>query len=46
MSIPVEKSLEEVRTDLFNRISTVQQEGWLPSELNLNRGPVRGLIEV
>ncbi len=45
-TIPVEKTLEQVRTDLFDKIGTVQQEGWLPQNLNLNRGPVRGLIEM
>ncbi|MBF0454941.1 MAG: baseplate J/gp47 family protein [Magnetococcales bacterium] len=46
MSIPVKKSLEEVRSDLFARISSVQADGWLPENLNLNRGPVRGMIEL
>lgn len=46
MSIPVSKTLEEVRTDLFAKIGSVQQEGWLPQYLNLNRGPVRGMIEL
>lgn len=46
MSIPVEKTLKEIRSDLFDKISSVQQEGWLPEFLNLNRGPIRGLIEL
>jgi uncharacterized phage protein gp47/JayE len=46
MSIPVEKTLDEIRTDLFGRVATVQQDGWLPEWLNLNRGPIRGLIEL
>ncbi|MBW2599332.1 MAG: baseplate J/gp47 family protein [Deltaproteobacteria bacterium] len=46
MSIPVNKTLEEIRTDLFEKISSVQQDGWLPEFLNLNRGPVRGMIEL
>ncbi len=46
MSIPVNKTLDNVRNDLFGRISTVQQDGWLPENLNLNRGPIRGLIEI
>lgn len=46
MSIPIEKTLDEVRQDLFGRIATVQQEGWLPGSLNLNRGPIRGMIEL
>ncbi len=46
MSIPIEKTLEEIREDLFSRISQVQQDGWLPERLNLNKGVVRGLIEI
>jgi len=46
MSIPVNKTLEEIRTDLFDRISSVQQDGWLPEFLNLNRGPIRGMVEL
>ncbi|CAN2042502.1 Baseplate protein J-like domain-containing protein [Candidatus Magnetomoraceae bacterium gMMP-15] len=46
MSIPVEKTLEEIRSDLFSKISSVQQDGYLPQFLNLNRGPIRGLIEL
>lgn len=46
MSIPVNKTLEEIRTDLFNRISSVQADGYLPKFLNLNRGPIRGMIEL
>lgn len=46
MSIPANKTLEEVRTSLFQYIGQVQQAGWLPQMLNLNRGPIRGLIEL
>ena len=46
MSIPINKTLDDVRLDLFDRISLVQQDGWLPGKLNLNRGPIRGLIEL
>ncbi len=46
MAIPIEKTLDDIRQDLFARISTVQQDGWLPGQLNLNRGPMRGLIEL
>lgn len=46
MSIPVNKTLEEIRADLFDKISSVQQDGWLPEFLNLNRGPFRGMIEL
>lgn len=46
MSIPINKSLDDVRNDLFAKISVAQQEGQLPVDLNLNRGPVRGMIEL
>lgn len=46
MSIPVSKTLDEIRTDLFSRISGLQEQGWLPQRLNLNKGVVRGLIEL
>lgn len=44
--IPIDRTLEQIRDDLFSKISTVQQDGWLPQNLNLNRGPARGLIEL
>ena len=48
--LPVAKTLDEIRTDMFTRIEEVQDEykanGWLPRRLNLNRGIVRGLIEL
>ncbi|WP_415714380.1 baseplate J/gp47 family protein [Maridesulfovibrio sp.] len=50
MSIPVKKSLSDVREMIFQRIEEVQDEyaakGWLPNRLNLNKGVIRGLIEV
>ena len=46
MSLPIEKSLADIRTDLYSRVASVQQDGFLPQSLNLNRGPVRGLIEL
>ncbi|MCG8643352.1 MAG: baseplate J/gp47 family protein [Desulfobacterales bacterium] len=46
MSIPVSKTLDEVRQDLFDRIASVQSQGHLPQQLNLNKGVVRGLIEL
>ncbi|WP_321402724.1 baseplate J/gp47 family protein [Maridesulfovibrio sp.] len=50
MSIPVKKSLADVREMIFQRIEEVQDEyaakGWLPNRLNLNKGVIRGLIEV
>jgi uncharacterized phage protein gp47/JayE len=50
MSIPIDKTLEQIRTDMFARIAAVQAEyqasGWLPAALNLNKGIFRGLIEL
>ena len=46
MSIPVEKTLDEIRQSLFSRIQAVQEQGFLPQRLNLNKGVVRGLIEL
>lgn len=44
------RSLEEIRQSLFDRIDEKQDEysakGWLPIRLNLNKGIVRGLIEL
>lgn len=46
----VSKTLDQVRQDLFDRINEKQAEyaalGWLPVWLNLNKGIVRGLIEL
>ena len=46
----LDKSLEEVRADMFNRLDEVhgeyQAQGLLPAALNLNRGPMRGMIEL
>lgn len=46
----VSKTLDDVRTEVFQRIEEVQDEyqakGWLPGRLNLNKGVVRGLLEV
>lgn len=50
MSVPINKTLEQVRTDLFGRIDSVQTEyaakGWLPQVLDLNKGVTRGLMEL
>ena len=50
MSIPINKSLEEIRTEMFEHIRSVQDDyaakGWLPRQMNLNKGIARGLIEV
>lgn len=46
----VSKSLDEIRNDVFGYFSGKQEEyaakGWLPVRLNLNKGIVRGLIEL
>lgn len=43
-------SLETIRAALFSHVDTVQDElaakGWLPYRLNLNKGVVRGLLEL
>jgi len=50
MSVPVNKTLEQIRAEMFGRIEEVQAEyvakGWLPRRLNLNKGVVRGLVEL
>ena len=50
LSSRVSKSLDEIRAELFVRIEEVQDvyvaRGWLPSRLNLNKGVVRGLLEI
>jgi uncharacterized phage protein gp47/JayE len=50
MSIPISKTLEEIRTEVFGYITQVQDDykikGWLPASLNLNKGIVRGVIEI
>lgn len=50
VSTRVSKSIDQIRADLFARIEEVQDEyaakGWLPGRLNLNKGVVRGLLEL
>ena len=50
MSIRLSKTIGEIRAGLFERIEAVQDEyaakGWLPARLNLNKGIVRGIIEI
>ena len=46
MSIPVSKTLDEIRNDLFAKITSIQDQGFFPQKLNLNKGVVRGLIEL
>jgi uncharacterized phage protein gp47/JayE len=44
------KSLDEIRNMVFGHVEDVQEEyaaqGWLPARLNLNKGVVRGLLEI
>lgn len=44
------KSISDIRSGLFGRIDSVQDEyaskGWLPARLNLNKGVARGIIEL
>jgi uncharacterized phage protein gp47/JayE len=46
----VSKNLDTIRQEMFGRLSAKQEEyvaaGWLPIRLNLNKGIVRGLIEL
>lgn len=44
------KTIDEVRASIFAHVEMVQDEfvakGWLPLRLNLNKGVVRGLLEI
>ncbi len=44
------KTIDEIRSEVFEHIEDVQDElaaaGYLPTRLNLNRGIVRGLLEI
>lgn len=44
------KSLDDIRAEIFARMEEVQDDyaarGWLPSRLNLNKGIMRGIIEL
>ena len=46
----VSKSLDQIRTEMFGQLSAKQEEysakGWLPIRLNLNKGIVRGMLEL
>lgn len=46
----VSKNLDTIRQEMFDRLTAKQEEyalaGWLPIRLNLNKGIVRGLIEL
>jgi uncharacterized phage protein gp47/JayE len=45
----IAKDAETIRKELFEHIEKVQEEyiknGWLPREMNLNNGVIRGLLE-
>jgi len=47
---PLSKTLDEIRGMVFGHVEDVQEEyaakGWLPARLNLNKGVVRGLLEI
>lgn len=43
---PVDKSLDDIRENLYSRISILQEESHLPNHLNLKRGITRGFIEL
>jgi hypothetical protein len=50
LSTRVSKTLDQIRAELFGHIEAVQNEyaakGWLPVRLNLNKGVVRGILEL
>ncbi|WP_308774953.1 baseplate J/gp47 family protein [uncultured Bilophila sp.] len=51
LSLPrVSRTLDEIRSGLFARVEEVQDEyqakGWLPARMNLNKGVIRGLLEL
>ena len=50
LSKRLSKSIGEIRSELYAHIEAVQDEyaekGWLPARLNLNKGVMRGLVEL
>lgn len=46
----LDRDISELRSSLFGCVEEVQDEyqgkGWLPARLNLNKGIVRGLLEL
>lgn len=46
----IERDIDDIRSSVFAQVENVQDEyqgkGWLPARLNLNKGVVRGLIEI
>ncbi|MCP3922985.1 MAG: baseplate J/gp47 family protein [Desulfobacterales bacterium] len=50
MSIPIDKDIDDIRQETYDFVESVQEEyaekGWLPTRLNLEKGLLRGLIEI
>ena len=51
LSLPrVSRTLDEIRSSIFARVEEVQDEyqakGWLPARMNLNKGVIRGILEL
>ncbi|MDR1398093.1 MAG: baseplate J/gp47 family protein [Desulfarculales bacterium] len=46
----ISRTIDDIRSELYGHLAEVQEEyaakGWLPRRLNLNKGVVRGLIEL
>lgn len=46
----ISRDIDDIRASLFARIEAVQDsfaaKGWLPARLNLNKGVIRGLLEL
>ena len=46
----VSRTIEEIRASVFGHVESAQDslaaQGWLPARLNLNKGVVRGLLEI
>jgi uncharacterized phage protein gp47/JayE len=46
----ISRSIEDIRAGLYSRVDAVQADyaarGWLPRRMNLNKGVIRGLIEL
>ena len=46
----ISRSIDDIRAELFTKIDAVQDDyvarGWLPRRMNLNKGVIRGLIEL
>jgi uncharacterized phage protein gp47/JayE len=50
MSVPINKNIDDIRQEMYENIESVQDEytakGWLPIRLNLEKGIMRGLVEI